>query len=265
MWTGGKRPYGYKIVNKELKIDPNKAPAVRLIFEWYAVTGSSFQVASELNASTYKRPDGVIWVSRHVMKILKNKMYAGEVVYRKTGEIFKAAHDPLIEKELFDRVNGMIGGKEVRVYADHAEIVFTFENAVRSLPLIVKRNYGRLCLHVEGDGSTQDMSVDRTLRQGQNWVDSLLKMHRRAKLGGNPRRSRARRGRKAVRVYKSKKELSRAVNIHSSTISRTTRLCFFSPTIIERIADGMLPDISVNKMIPVTTPFWAEQERALGV
>lgn len=61
MWVGGSRPYGYKIVDKQLKIDPMEAPAVQMAFERYAATGSSFQVANELNASSYKRPEGCVW------------------------------------------------------------------------------------------------------------------------------------------------------------------------------------------------------------
>jgi site-specific DNA recombinase len=371
MWVGGSRPYGYKIVDKQLKIDPMEAPAVQMAFERYAATGSSFQVANELNASSYKRPEGCVWVSRHVMKILKNPLYIGKVVYQRTGEVFDGIHDPLISQERYDYVNEMIkkrgGGprkgrepmfspltgllrcgkcgramvpttsrckpgtlkryfyyrcsrrtkgydvkcdtpimpadvierivreklnpvlnsepvvnavagplpdaraeyavmiangpafwdamepservklfktlvKEVKVFADHIEIVFTFDKAVLSVPVEQKRNQGRLCLRVDGDVDGEEMVVDRTMRQAKGWVDGLVSG-----------------------VYPSKKDLSRSIGVHSSTISRLTRLCFLSPTIIEGLATGKFTHLSINKMIPVTTPIWSEQHALLGI
>ncbi len=58
MWTGGPTPYGYRLVDEQLKVDPDAADAVRMMFRRYAATGSSLQVARELNESSCRRADG---------------------------------------------------------------------------------------------------------------------------------------------------------------------------------------------------------------
>jgi len=84
--------------------------------------------------------------------------------------------------------------------------------------------------------------VDRTMRQAKSWVDGLVEG-----------------------VYPSKKELSRALGIQSSKVSRVTRLCFLSPMIIEGLATGRFPKLSVTKMVEVSTPIWSEQHALLGI
>ena len=49
MWTGGVTPFGYKVVDKRLEVDPDAAETVRMMFRRYAATASTRQVARELN------------------------------------------------------------------------------------------------------------------------------------------------------------------------------------------------------------------------
>ena len=77
MWTGGPTPYGYKLVDKQLKVDPDAAEAVRMMFRRYVATGSSLQVARELNESSHKRPDSQPWHPRMVLAVLKLHGQAG--------------------------------------------------------------------------------------------------------------------------------------------------------------------------------------------
>jgi len=132
--------------------------------------------------------------------------------------------------------------KTVTVFVDHIEIAFTFDKEVMTVPLEVKRNQGRLCVKIEGADDTEDMMVDRTMRQAKSWVDGLVEG-----------------------VYPSKKELSRALGIQSSKVSRVTRLCFLSPMIIEGLATGRFPKLSVTKMVEVSTPIWEDQHKELGI
>ena len=67
MWTGGPTPYGYILEDKQLKVEPKAAEVVRWIFRRYAATGSSLQVAKELNESPNRRADGQPWRPRMVL------------------------------------------------------------------------------------------------------------------------------------------------------------------------------------------------------
>lgn len=64
MWTGGPTPYGCVLEDKQLKVEPKAAEAVRMMFRRYAATGSSLQVARELNESPNVRADGQPWRPR---------------------------------------------------------------------------------------------------------------------------------------------------------------------------------------------------------
>ena len=104
MWTGGPTPYGYKLVDKQLKVDPDAAEAVKMMFRRYVATGSSLQVARELNESSYKRPDSQPWHPRMVLAVLKCRVYTGKLEVKRTGEVFDGIHEAIIDDALFQTV-----------------------------------------------------------------------------------------------------------------------------------------------------------------
>lgn len=102
MWTGGPTPYGYILEDKQLKVEPKAAEVVRWIFRRYAATGSSLQVAKELNESPNRRADGQPWRPRMVLAILKNRVYTGKLRIKRTGELFDGRHEAIVDEGLFD-------------------------------------------------------------------------------------------------------------------------------------------------------------------
>lgn len=141
-------PYGYvksKEVAYRYEIDQETAPYVRMIFEWKAEGVSHNEICKRLNdmgavtparrkvdlgiwrAEKYKH---TVWHGRTIIDIMKNPTYTGCIVY---GRIPKSlyegikmhrapeeewryvpdAHEPIISKELFDKVQKM--------FADRAE------------------------------------------------------------------------------------------------------------------------------------------------
>ena len=103
MWMGGPTPYGYVLENKQLKIEPKAAEAVRMIFRRYVATGSSLQVARELNDSPqYARADGKLWRPTMVLVILKSHVYTGKLEMRRTGELFDGRHEAIIDEAQFE-------------------------------------------------------------------------------------------------------------------------------------------------------------------
>lgn len=112
MWMGGPTPYGYVLEKKQLKVDPNAAEAVRMIFRRYVATASSLQVARELNDSPYARADGQLWRPQMVLVILKNHVYTGKLEIKRTGELFDGRHEAIIDEELFDAAQKTIASNK---------------------------------------------------------------------------------------------------------------------------------------------------------
>ena len=53
--------------------------------------------------------------------------------------------------------------------------------------------------------------------------------------------------------------------VHSSYFGKMLRFPFLSPVIVEKIRNGELPDVSVTKLMTLTSPIWAEQHKELGI
>ncbi len=102
MWTGGYAPYGYRIENKRLVVDPERAEAVRFVFRRYAETGSPKTVAAEVTERFGARADGVEWTTGNVYRTLRNCIYAGMMPHKRTGQTFKGQHEPIVDESLWN-------------------------------------------------------------------------------------------------------------------------------------------------------------------
>lgn len=77
---------GYDVINGKMRIDPEGAELVRLIFQKYALekTGTT-ELARFLQKEGYRTSTGnTKWSNSHLIKILKNEKYVGDLVQRKT-------------------------------------------------------------------------------------------------------------------------------------------------------------------------------------
>ena len=84
-----KAPKGYKIVNKNLTVDPEKEQEVREIFKKYLETDISLtQLGKQHNMTT-----------AGIKKLLQNTTYIGEIKF--SGQIHKGLHKPIINPEIF--------------------------------------------------------------------------------------------------------------------------------------------------------------------
>ncbi len=129
--NGGFPIYGYKNVrvfdekgNPKTKYEVNETEAkiVRLIFELYAKGNGLKNIVMELGGKVIKPRSGTYWSKSTVADILRNETYIGWTVFNKrdkktTGRQFKPkdewiivknTHEPIISKELFDRVQKSI-------------------------------------------------------------------------------------------------------------------------------------------------------------
>ena len=115
---------GYNLCNGKMSINPQEAEIVRLIFQKYGIEkkGTSL-IARELQEAGYKNHRGnPIWSRSHIIKILHNEKYVGDLIQKKTitpdylshskkynkGQedliILRNHHEPIIDRDLWDTV-----------------------------------------------------------------------------------------------------------------------------------------------------------------
>lgn len=96
-YSGGKRPFGYKVVNHQLVIDEHEAQIVREIFGMKQ-SGMKFrEIVDVLNEKGYVNKSGTKWSISSVQTILNNeKTYRG---YYKYGDMdwVKGKQDPILQ------------------------------------------------------------------------------------------------------------------------------------------------------------------------
>jgi len=100
LWGGGAdaSPTGY--IRKErgrLEINEEEAELVRRIFKEYLLTQSISKIQAK-----FEKENLPIWRFNRYVRILKNRLYIGEVTF--SGKRFKGSHEPLISVEDFDKV-----------------------------------------------------------------------------------------------------------------------------------------------------------------
>lgn len=85
---------GYDVRDGQLHIDPAGAEVVRLIFHKYAVEKKgTTAIARELQEAGYRTQRGsAVWSNSHIIKILKNEKYAGDLVQKKTVTLDYLTH-----------------------------------------------------------------------------------------------------------------------------------------------------------------------------
>lgn len=130
-------PYGYKRAylgrKPTLEIFEPEAKFVRMMFELYAQGYGSYTIASHVNALGAKPHRSQEFNRSSVAKILNNPTYVGKVVWNQKKHIKKGAkgnpkhitiyqpkekwtitdglHPPIVEQELYDRVQEILAGR----------------------------------------------------------------------------------------------------------------------------------------------------------
>jgi len=121
MWMGGNVPLGYEAKDRSLKITPNEAQKVRSMFDRYLELGSVHLLADELRARrvcSHRRTTlhgkiiGGHPISRgSLYLILQNPVYIGQISHN--GKTYPGLHEPIIERDTWDRVQRLLNGNRV--------------------------------------------------------------------------------------------------------------------------------------------------------
>ncbi|NCA93412.1 recombinase family protein, partial [bacterium] len=104
-FTGGHLIYGYKVENKKVVIDENKAEAVRYIYQRYAEGAHVKDIIEELTAKgVYNR--GKPFARNTIFHILANEKYSG--VYHYNNETFTDIYPQIVPTPVFETIQTMI-------------------------------------------------------------------------------------------------------------------------------------------------------------
>ena len=104
-FTGGFLIYGYKIENKKVVIDDDRAEIVRYIFEQYSLGVYVQDIIASLTARGVLNK-GKPFARNTIYNILKNEKYSG--VYRHNDEVFENIYPQIVPREIYARVREKI-------------------------------------------------------------------------------------------------------------------------------------------------------------
>ena len=106
-FTGGTISYGYKVLDKKIFIDEEKAKIVKYIFEEYAKGTTKQEIVKQLNDKGHKTGKGAKFSYNSIQTMLKNKKYIG--INEQVGNVNKNMYSPIIELALFNKVQERLG------------------------------------------------------------------------------------------------------------------------------------------------------------
>ena len=143
-------PLGYRNVmgptgKRIIEPDPNIAPIITRIFQWYATGNCSLAKLTEkaAKAGLLSRSNKLIPKS-NIHKLLRKRIYTGDFDWG--GKTYHGNHEPLISQSLFERVQEILKGR----YATKQKVVkhqFTYSGLVNcghcGCALVAERKKGR--------------------------------------------------------------------------------------------------------------------------
>jgi site-specific DNA recombinase len=110
LWKGGVPPYGYKVVDKKLIVNPEEVEVVHTIFEM-AKTHGFYTIAKKLTQKGFSTRRGKDWHVDSVRDIANNATYAGYLTFNEYSKdskkppreqvLFEGSHERLVSREDF--------------------------------------------------------------------------------------------------------------------------------------------------------------------
>ena len=112
-------PIGYRNVvgtngRKVIEPDPDMAPIIVRLFEWYATGVMSLkELARKARGEGFSfRKSGDPVPRSTIHTILRKRLYMGEVDW--DGHIYQGVHEPLVSRELWQRVQELLDGRHAK-------------------------------------------------------------------------------------------------------------------------------------------------------
>ena len=125
-FTGGFLIYGYKVVDRKIVIDENKADTVRYIYEQYALGVYVKDIISALTSKGILNK-GKPFAKNTVYNILRNEKYSG--ICRHGDEVFTNMYPQIVPTEIFNKVRAKIAANH---YGKRSvEVVYLLRNKMK--------------------------------------------------------------------------------------------------------------------------------------
>lgn len=116
MWMGGVAPIGYRIENRQLVVNQDEVPVVRMLFERYVALGSVSALKQELDGKRIKTPirtslkgytcGGTSFSRGKLYEVLKNPAYTGLI--RHKDQTYEGLHTGIIDPALWQRAQDIL-------------------------------------------------------------------------------------------------------------------------------------------------------------
>jgi len=106
MWMGGVPPWGYRVENRKLVIDEERAEHVRWIFARFIEIGSGTELAREVEKRGLRTPKGNRIDKKFLYRMLNNRAYIGEAVHKRQS--YPGEHKAIIDRATWDRVHSIL-------------------------------------------------------------------------------------------------------------------------------------------------------------
>ncbi len=125
-FTGGYLIYGYKVENKKILIDEDKAEIVRQIFDKFLQGVPVLEIIRDLKEQGVMNR-GKPFARNTVHRLLRNEKYTG--VYRYGEEVFENIYPAIISKETYERA---MEKSAVREYGKRStEVIYYLRNKLK--------------------------------------------------------------------------------------------------------------------------------------
>ena len=129
MWMGGQVPLGYDLHERQLRVNPEEADRVRLIFHLYLELTCVHRLSVELDKrgvrskvrihQSGRTSGGHAFCRGALYATLKNRLYRGEIAHR--GAVYPGQQEAIVSPELWDAVQALLAAnnqaKRTGVYA----------------------------------------------------------------------------------------------------------------------------------------------------
>jgi len=106
MWMGGVPPYGYRVADRKLLVEEERAAEVRWIFARFAELGSGTLLAREVVLRGLRTSRGNPLDKKYIYRMLNNRAYLGEAVHK--GESYPGEHAAIIGQGAWDRAHAIL-------------------------------------------------------------------------------------------------------------------------------------------------------------
>ncbi len=106
IWMGGVPPYGYRVENRKLVIDPERAKHVRWMFVRFVEIGSATELARQIDQRGLLTPNGNRMDKKYLYRVLNNRAYIGEAVHK--GDSYPGEHEAILDRAIWDKVHTIL-------------------------------------------------------------------------------------------------------------------------------------------------------------